>query len=206
MAASGTHLYHYFTCQPVCGPARSCLQTGQYATQTGCWRNGIALDEDAQTLAKSFGAADYQTGYIGKWHLGNPNSEGAVAAAQRGGYDYWLAANALEMTSDAYDTRLYNSHGEEVKLPGYRVHAPNKNVSCESGSSHYVEQFLYDLRTDPWELNNLAGLESHRAVADLMKQRLITRMVEAGEAAPIIENAPPLASGQRRVSSAEMLE
>ncbi|MDE2832093.1 MAG: sulfatase-like hydrolase/transferase, partial [Gemmatimonadota bacterium] len=26
-AQHGTHVYNSFTCQPVCGPARSCLQT-----------------------------------------------------------------------------------------------------------------------------------------------------------------------------------
>jgi arylsulfatase A-like enzyme len=28
VGTSGTHLHHCFTPQPVCGPARSCLQTG----------------------------------------------------------------------------------------------------------------------------------------------------------------------------------
>ncbi len=53
MAQSGTHVYNSFTCQPVCGPARSCLQTGLYATQTGVYVNGPALQPDAQTLAHS---------------------------------------------------------------------------------------------------------------------------------------------------------
>src|SRR4029077_20679895 len=43
MAQAGTHVAQSFTCQPVCGPARSCLQTGLYATNSGCWRNGIPL-------------------------------------------------------------------------------------------------------------------------------------------------------------------
>ena len=51
LAARGTHAACTVTCQPVCGPARSCLQTGQYATTTGCFRNGIALPGDAHTLA-----------------------------------------------------------------------------------------------------------------------------------------------------------
>ena len=34
-AQHGTHVYNSFTCQPVCGPARSCLQTGMYASETG---------------------------------------------------------------------------------------------------------------------------------------------------------------------------
>ena len=38
-ARKGTHLFNSFTVQPLCGPARSCMQTGRFATQTGCWRN-----------------------------------------------------------------------------------------------------------------------------------------------------------------------
>ena len=33
-------------------------------------RNGLALKDDAVTLAHCFGEAGYATGYIGKWHLG----------------------------------------------------------------------------------------------------------------------------------------
>ena len=51
MAAEGVRFEHAFTCQPVCGPARACLQTGQYATEVGCFRNGIALPQDATTIA-----------------------------------------------------------------------------------------------------------------------------------------------------------
>ncbi|MEZ4559754.1 MAG: sulfatase-like hydrolase/transferase [Caldilineaceae bacterium] len=69
MARRGTDVHYTFTCQPVCGPARSCLQTGMYATSTGVFHNGVALDRDAATLAKSFRAGGYTTGYIGKWHL-----------------------------------------------------------------------------------------------------------------------------------------
>ncbi len=50
MAAHGTHVANSFTCQPVCGPARSALQTGRYPTATGCYRNGIPLAADARTL------------------------------------------------------------------------------------------------------------------------------------------------------------
>lgn len=120
MAQFGTHVYHSFTCQPVCGPARSCLQTGLYATTTGCYRNGIALPPDARTLAHHFGAAGYHTGYIGKWHLAATEP---VQESQRGGYQYWLGANALEMTSDAYDAVMYDGDNRRVKLPGYRVDA-----------------------------------------------------------------------------------
>jgi len=120
VAQEGTHLNHCFTPQPVCGPARSCLQTGQYATQTGCWRNGRPLSHDARTMAKAFRAGGYHTGYIGKWHL---SSQNPVPDSDRGGYEWWLGSNVLEGTSDAYRTRLWNTANQPVDLPGFRVDA-----------------------------------------------------------------------------------
>lgn len=121
MANAGTHIDASITCQPVCGPARSCLQTGMYATQTGCWRNGIPLNPELTTLAEYYKDAGYTTGYIGKWHLGS--THGAVPKNERGGYEYWLGANLLEFVSDAYDCVLFDENDEAVKLPGYRSDA-----------------------------------------------------------------------------------
>ncbi len=121
MARRGTHFAHTFTPQPVCAPSRACFQTGQYATRTGCFRNGIPLPRDARTLAHHFDDAGYRTGYIGKWHLATGRA--AVPEEERGGYQYWLGANALEFTSDAYDCVVYGNDNERVKLPGYRVDA-----------------------------------------------------------------------------------
>jgi len=405
-----THVANAFTCQPVCGPARAVLQTGLYATNTTCFRNGIPLPEGSRTLAHFFGDAGYRTGYIGKWHL--HEGRGAVPADQRFGYEYWLASNVLEFTSDAYDTVMYDNDDRPVKLPGYRVDAvtdaviryvdahqddpfflfvsyiephfqnhiddypppdgyrerytggwvppdlaalggsthqhlggyygmvkrldeaygrlhdalkslgldedtivlftsdhgchfktrnseykrschessiriptvltgpgfrgggqvqelvslvdlpptlldaaglevpeemqglsimpllrgdragwpeevfmqiseaqvgravrtqrwkycvdaPDKNGGQDPSSDRYVEQFLYDLQADPYELTNLIGLESHQEVASVMRERLVRRMEEVGETAPEIETAPARPSGQRRVTSEE---
>lgn len=123
MARRGTHLCNHFTCQPVCAPARACLQTGLYATQTGVWKNGLAPLAHLRTLAHHFNDAGYHTGYIGKWHLAPDGPHGPVAVEHRGGYQYWLAANVLECVSDAYDTHLWDGDGREHTLPGYRVDA-----------------------------------------------------------------------------------
>jgi arylsulfatase A-like enzyme len=415
MARQGTHLEYAFTCQPVCGPARSCLQTGLYATETGCYRNGIPLPQELPTLAGYFNEAGYDTGYIGKWHLAVTRDQ-PVPEHLRGGYQYWLAADALEHTSDAYETLLYDNDCQPVKLPGYRVdaltdaairyiddrkdkpfflflsylephhqnhrddypapdvyrdmytsrwvppdlaalggtahqhlggyygmvkrldealgrvrdalrslhltedtiilftsdhgsHFKTRNAeykrSCHessirvpsalygsqftgggsvrelvslvdfvptlldaagievpdhmqgrsvvpllndrhaewpaevfvqisesqtarairtqrwkysvtsaiksdpvltASSDRYVEEFLYDLYADPYELANLAGMESHRKVADQLRETLIRRMVEAGEAAPHIDAAPAAAYGQRKVREYEIFE
>ena len=126
LATTGTHAFNAFTPQPVCDPARACLQTGKYATNIGCWCNGIPLPTTEQTLAHHFNQAGYTTGYIGKWHLASAtpiNQSQAVKTPERGGYQHWLAANVLEFCSEAYDCRLYDARNRQVKLPGYRVDA-----------------------------------------------------------------------------------
>ncbi len=120
MAQEGTHLYHTFTSQPVCGPARASLQSGQYATEIGCFRNAIPFPSGSKTLANHFKKGGYYTGYIGKWHLA---AEEPVKEERRGGYEYWLASNSLEHTSDPYHTTVYDHNCQPVELPGYRVDA-----------------------------------------------------------------------------------
>ena len=72
----------------------------------------------------------------------------------------------------------------------YAVTAPEKKGWDDPASDHYVESELYDLLADPEELHNRAGLETHRDVCDVLRSRLIRRMIEANEAEPIIEPAP----------------
>ena len=122
-ARNGTLVDQSFTCQPVCGPARACLQTGLYATQTGVWRNGFRPHPDLRTIAQHFNDAGYDTAYLGKWHLGSSAHIGPVPKEEQGGYRHWLGANVLEFVSDAYNTRLWDSEGREHRLPGYRVDA-----------------------------------------------------------------------------------
>ena len=121
MARAGTDVHYSFTSQPVCGPARSEMQSGLYGTTTGCFKNGIPLPRDVKSLAHYFREAGYTTGYIGKWHLGS--DEGPTIEAERAGYEYWLASNLLEFTSDAYQTRMFGNDNQPVDLPGYRVDA-----------------------------------------------------------------------------------
>ncbi|MGW7520935.1 sulfatase-like hydrolase/transferase [Streptomyces sp. NPDC054796] len=124
MARAGTHVEHAITPQPVCAPARAALQTGRWPTATGVFRNGLAPDRELPTLASSFAAAGYTTGYLGKWHLAaEAGGDGPVPAAYRMGYTHWLASELLEFTSDAYRTVLHDEDGAPVRLPGYRSDA-----------------------------------------------------------------------------------
>ncbi len=134
MAGEGVRFENTFTCQPVCGPARSCLQTGLYATQNRCPTNHCMLPLDSTTIAHHLSGAGYEVGYIGKWHLssfgprGGPDDfrERPVPPERRGGYkDYWLASDTLEYTSHSYDGHMFDADGNRRDVPEgrYRVDA-----------------------------------------------------------------------------------
>jgi len=133
MAAKGVRFEYAFTCQPVCGPARACVQTGKYATETGCFRNSIALPPGERTLAHWLSEFEYEVGYIGKWHLASTGGLGYEVAdyrerpiplERRGGYkDFWLAADIPELTSHGYDGHLFDAAMNRVEFRGYRADA-----------------------------------------------------------------------------------
>lgn len=125
-ASEGVNFENCFTCQPVCGPARSCLQTGLYATQTGCYTNRIPLSLGQKTLARYMREVGYNVAYVGKWHLASDRYENdfrtkAVPKERRGGYnDYWMAADMLELTSHGYGGYVFDKYGNKVEFSEYR--------------------------------------------------------------------------------------
>ncbi|GHO46141.1 sulfatase-like hydrolase/transferase [Ktedonospora formicarum] len=149
-AQRGTHLTSMFTCQPVCGPARSIMQSGLYPTTTGCYHNDIPLPQNVTTLAHVFKESGYATGYIGKWHLGTADP---VVEEERGGYEEWLASNILEFTSRPYDTVVYNNENEAVKLPGYRVDAITDAAIRYIDAHQQSPFFLFISQLEPHQQN-----------------------------------------------------
>ncbi|MFP4380811.1 MAG: sulfatase-like hydrolase/transferase [Candidatus Sumerlaeia bacterium] len=130
LAKEGVLFQNAFTCQPVCGPARACLQTGLYATQVGCNINSQALPIFADTIAKRLDQAGYETGYVGKWHLATnyglkwdqapPGVQPVNFANQpipperRGGYrDFWVASDILEFSSHGYGGCMWDGDGNK---------------------------------------------------------------------------------------------
>ena len=74
----------------------------------------------------------------------------------------------------------------------YSVYAPGANGFTDPSAARYVDAFLYDLRADPCQLNNLAGDPAHRAERDALRAQLLDWIEEAeGYRPEIVERAQP---------------
>lgn len=126
-AQEGVNFANAFTPQPVCGPARACLQTGLYPTQLGCFKNAVSLPLEVPTIAKAMREAGYRVAYVGKWHLASDENDNhyetsPVPMERRGGYDdYWMVSDVLEFTSHGYGGHVFDKDGNKVSFDGYRV-------------------------------------------------------------------------------------
>ena len=162
LAAGGTLFENAFTCQPVCGPARACLQTGMYATEVGAHINNRALPIGMDTLARRLSAGGYETAYIGKWHLASDDENNymtiAIPPERRGGYGYWMAADTLEFTSHGYNGYVYDGDMQRHDFIGHRIDCINAfavdylHKYAESGSDKPF--FLFVSHLDPHHQND----------------------------------------------------
>jgi len=81
LAREGIRFENGFVTNALCGPSRACILTGKYSHINGFPDNkpGTIFDGSQETFVKLLQKAGYQTGIVGKWHLGsNPT-----------GFDQW---------------------------------------------------------------------------------------------------------------------
>lgn len=125
------------SCTPLCSPHRASLMTGKYALSTGVFTNcktglDIMLSPDEIGIGDVLKREGYRTGYIGKWHLDEPERNRAERPAsgaddwdaytppgpKRHGFDYWYSYGA----SDEHLTPHYwtDSH-RKIEVGGWSV-------------------------------------------------------------------------------------
>ena len=84
--------------------------------------------------------------------------------------------------------------------------APGKDGWDESSSDSYTEDYLYDLSTDPYELQNLIEYQSHAPLCDRLREKLLSEMEKAGEDKPTIVEKERTLVGQRKLFEKEIEE
>jgi len=162
LAARGKNFTQTVTNQPVCAPSRSVLFTSRYATETGVWHNGLALDKSLPTLAGELRKAGYTANLIGKWHLALENpaqggSPGAVKAEDRGGFlDLWEGANAIENTSHPYEGTIWDRDNQPITYKDeYRVDFLTDRAERFLRQKQDKPFFLFISQLEPHQQNDM---------------------------------------------------
>ncbi|MCF8361685.1 MAG: sulfatase [Prolixibacteraceae bacterium] len=91
MAEKGAMFENFYSCSPVCSPSRAGFLTGRYPVRQGITRvffpNSLqGIDSSEITLPEILRDEGYQTGIIGKWHLGHLPE----FLPMNHGFDYWF--------------------------------------------------------------------------------------------------------------------
>lgn len=107
LASEGAYLPNSFVTTPVCSPARVSLMTSQYASEHNVLdfipqighrlydpETEIGLSSESITFPEVLKEAGYQTGLVGKWHVGIWTEEGSKKYHPTNhGYDYFMGLN-----------------------------------------------------------------------------------------------------------------
>lgn len=103
MAAEGVHFKNAFVTTSLCSPSRASILTGQYTHRHGVVDNQSLVPEGTDFFPEFLQEAGYETGYIGKWHMGEHNSN------PRPGFDYWASFKG----QGHYWNSVFNVNGTE---------------------------------------------------------------------------------------------
>lgn len=89
LASQGIRYENTYTCQPVCGPARSAIFTGVFPHSNGMVTNSMPLGDNVKTVGQRLSDADIHCGYIGKWHLDGGDYFGLGVCPEGWDKEYW---------------------------------------------------------------------------------------------------------------------
>jgi uncharacterized sulfatase len=68
----------------------------------------------------------------------------------------------------------------------YSVYAPGINGGAQAAADLYADDFLYDLKKDPYELNNLVQDPAYTQIKLEMREKLLAWIKKAENAEPVI--------------------
>ena len=87
--------------------------------------NDVPLDPNAESIAKVFGVAGYDTGFIGKWHVDGHGRSAYIPPERRQGFRYW---KALECTHEYNRSSFYAEGVEKQQWTGYDAEAQTSDA------------------------------------------------------------------------------
>ena len=110
MADQGMRFTHCYAGSTVCAPSRCCLMTGYHTGHARVRGNArVPLLPEDVTVAELLKSAGYQTGIIGKWGLGEPDTTGIP---NRQGFDTWFGYLNQRHAHNYYPAYLWENETE----------------------------------------------------------------------------------------------
>ena len=134
LGQEGVYFKNTFCTTSLCSPSRASILSGLYAHAHGVTNNFTEYPVNFRSFPMALQSAGYETGYIGKWHMGEENDE------PRPGFDWFVTHKGQ---GKYFDTEFnFNGKKREV-VKGYYT-------SVVTGMA---EEFLQRPRGDkPWLL------------------------------------------------------
>ncbi len=103
MAREGVHIKNAFVSTSLCSPSRASILSGQYAHRHKVVDNQSLIPKETIFFPRYLQEAGYQTGFIGKWHMGEHHF------GVRPGFDFWASFKG----QGQYFNPTMNYNGEE---------------------------------------------------------------------------------------------
>ena len=105
--------------QPVCSPSRASVMTGLWPHTLGIVENNIPLTSRTQCLPEMIDSPEYQTGYMGKWHLGDEifsqHGFNEWVSIEDGYYKYYSSPDKKQARSDYYHFLVSRGHKPDTR-------------------------------------------------------------------------------------------
>lgn len=137
LAAQGMRFTQHYAGSPVCAPSRGALLTGKHTgngyirdnLEMGGWgpdepEGQLPLPDSEITIAEMLKLAGYTTGFIGKWGLGGPESEGHP---NNQGFDQFYGYLCQRVAHNYYPTHLWQN-GERDSLEGNTYFSSHQKI------------------------------------------------------------------------------
>ncbi|PHR87940.1 MAG: hypothetical protein COA80_18420 [Leeuwenhoekiella sp.] len=122
LAASGVVFTDAHVSATVCAPSRAGLMTGKYQQRFGFEANntgGIGLSNEVVTMADVFQANGYNTYALGKWHLGEEESDHPNQRGFDEFYGFLSGSRSYFPLKDPGEKNMLQYNGERMVFEGY---------------------------------------------------------------------------------------
>lgn len=118
LAKNGVNFTQAYSAHPVCSPTRASLMTGKAPQRVGITQwihqpSDIHLPLNEFTIAEALKQGGYSTGYIGKWHLGEKDSQ----LPDHQGFDWIKAVNRGGQPASYFYPYTNNRKGKYWDIP-----------------------------------------------------------------------------------------